>query len=234
MAFDRKAFIDKFSNGRGMPAIGVIPPGFPTFDAHRVNPYTQYDVQAARKLMLDAVKVNGGPIPPLKILFREANTLNRQMAAFYTDAMAQIGVTLDPEYRDFARYLQMIDARQFQIFDGGWDADYPDEQDFLQLFYGPSAAPGGLNSIAYQNAAFDKLYEKSITMQDTPERRALYLQMQKMLEEDCPWLLTDYPIAFTLYYNWIGNRYTMDYGHGFMQYTTLDSKERAKRIARMH
>jgi ABC-type transport system substrate-binding protein len=234
LAFDRKTFIDKFSNGRGMPAIGIIPPGFPTFDEHRINPYTQFDLQAARKLMLEAVQVNGGPIPTLKILFSDPNTLNRQMAAFYVDAMAQIGVTLEPEYRDFARYLQMIDGRQFQIFNGGWQADYPDEQDFLQLFYGPSAAQGGLNTIAYRNPEFDKLYEKSITMQDTPQRRALYMQMQKILEDDCPWLLTDYPIDFTLLYNWIGNRFTMDYGHGFMEYETLDSSERARRIAKMH
>jgi ABC-type transport system substrate-binding protein len=94
--------------------------------------------------------------------------------------------------------------------------------------------PGGLNVIGYQNPEFDKLYEQTLTMQDTPQRRTLYMQMQKMIEEDCAWLLTDYPIAFTLYYKWMGNRFTMDYGHGYMQYETLDSKERAAMLAKMH
>jgi oligopeptide transport system substrate-binding protein len=128
----------------------------------------------------------------------------------------------------------MIDGRQFQILNGAWQADYPDEQDFLQLFYGPNDVPGGLNNVGYHNPDFDKLYDQIITMQNTPQRSALYMQMQKILEEDCPWLITDYPIAFTLYYKWVGNRFTMDYGHGFMQYETLDSKQRADGIAKMH
>jgi ABC-type transport system substrate-binding protein len=234
MAFDRKSFIDKFANGRGLPAIGIIPPGFPTFDPNRINPYTQFNLTAARAKMADAIKLNGGPIPPITILFRDADTLSRQMAAFYTDLMAQIGVTLVPEFRDFARWQQMVDGRQFQIFDGGWQSDYPDEQDFLQLFYGPSAAPGGLNAIGYTNPEFDKLYDQTIVMQDTPQRRALYLKMQLILEDDCPWLITEYPLIYSLSYDWVKNRFAMDYGHGYTEYVVLDKDLRAKRLAERH
>ena len=234
MAFDRVSFIDKFANGRGKPAIGIIPLGFPTYDENRINPYTQFNLQAARERMAEAIKVNGGPIPPITILYRDADTTARQMASFYTDQMSQIGISLVPLFRDFARWQQMVDGRQFQLFDGGWQSDYPDEQDFLQLFYGPSAAPGGLNAIGYINPEFDKLYDQSIVMQDTPQRRAIYLQMQKILEEDCPWLITDYPIAYLLGYDWVKNRFIMDYGHGYMEYIVLDKALRASRMAQRH
>jgi len=234
LAFDRVKYIDKFLNGRGIPAIGIIPPGFPTFDPKRINPFTQFDLDKARALMVEAVKINGGPIPPVKILFRENNTENRQTCAFYTDQMAQIGVPIEAVYRDFAQYLKMVDDRQFQILDGGWNADYPDEQDFLQLFYGPNAAPGGLNAIGYVNKEFDALYEKCIAMPDTPQRRDLYLQMEKLVEEDCPWLITYYPREFDLRYDWVGNRHRMDYGHGYAEYYTLDSALRARRLAERH
>jgi oligopeptide transport system substrate-binding protein len=230
MAFDRSRFIEKFANGRGVPAIGPIPPGFPTYDPNRINPYTQYNLPAARKLMTDAVRIHGGPIPPLHILFRGADTIDRQMADFYVELMSQIGLTLVPEFRDFARWQEMVDNHEAQLFDGGWDADYPDEQDFLQLFYGKNAGPNGLNNVAYVNPVFDAMYERAAVMQDTPERRKLYLQMQQMVEDDCPWLIIDYGVTFDLSYDWIKNRSIMDYGHGFMQYYTLNSELRAKSL----
>ena len=235
MAIDRVSLINKFANGRGMPANGIIPPGFPTFDSHRLNPYTQFDLEKAKEKMTQAIAANGGqPIPPLKILLRGNDTVNRQMAAFYVDAMSQIGLSLVPDFVDFARYLQMVDSRQFQLFDGGWESDYPDEQDFLQLFYGPNATPGGENAIGYVNAGFDKLYDQAIVMQDTPQRRDLYIQMQKIVDDDCAWLTTDYPKLFALTYDWVGNRHFMDYGHGYIQYLTLDKNLRAQRLSNFH
>ena len=41
-----------------------------------------------------------------------------------------------------------MDNRQTQIFQLGWVADYPDEQDFFQLFYGKNAVPQGSNPCA--------------------------------------------------------------------------------------
>ncbi len=38
LAFDRRTFIDKFLNGRGVPAIGPIPSGFPTYDPDARQP----------------------------------------------------------------------------------------------------------------------------------------------------------------------------------------------------
>ena len=231
MAFDRAAYIAKFLNGRGIPANGPLPPGFPTYDAAFVDRYTAYDLPAARKLMEEAVRINGGAIPPLHILFRGTDTNARQMADFYADQMAQIGVKLVPELRDFARWLEMTDARQDQLFDGGWSSDYPDEQDFLQLFYGPNSPPAGLNGTQYQNPDFDKLYQQAISLPESPRRTAMYKQLEQIVDDDCPWLIINYPLTYGLSYDWVGDRRHMDYGHGFAQYVTLDQPLRAKRLA---
>ena len=229
MAFDRKSYIELFTNGRGTPAIGPIPPGFTTYDENRINPNTQFDLTKARALMKEAEKINGGPIPTLTILMREADTTSRQMAEFFSSQMAQIGVTLVPEFRDFARWNQMIDARQAQVFDGGWQADYPDEQNFLQLYYGKYAPPGGVNNTAYVNPQFDALYEKAMVMDESPQRTELYRQMEQIVEDDCPMLLEYYPIQYTLSYDWLGNLNAMNYGYGFRQYVKLNSELRSQR-----
>ena len=234
LAFDRQRYIDKFLNGRGSPAIGPIPPGFPTFDPAHVNPYTRYDLPRAKQLMADAVRLRGSPVPPIHILFRGADTLSRQTADFYVDQFAKIGIEIVPDFRDFARYLQMVDERQAQLFDLGWVSDYPDEQDFFQLFYGPNTPNAGLNATLYKNAEFDKLYEQSTSTPDSPARRATYTRMAHMVEDDCPWLLTYYPVTYDLRYDWLRGRSTMNYGHGFQQFYTLDQALRAKRQAGGH
>jgi oligopeptide transport system substrate-binding protein len=235
MAFDRKTYIENFLNGRGTPAIGIIPPGFPTYDEKRTNPYTQFDVAKAKALMVEAQainqKLNGGPIPPLTLLMRDSDTLSRQMAEYFVSQMRGIGVELKPEFRDWARWQEMVDNRQTQVFDAGWQSDYPDEQDFLQLFYSKNIPNAGLDETCYNNPKFDALYEKATVMQDTPERRAIYMQMEEMLMDDCPVVLEVYLKRFQLRYDWVGNYYYMDYGYAYRQYFTLDEALRKKRFS---
>jgi ABC-type transport system substrate-binding protein len=231
LAFDRETYIRNFINGRAQPAIGPIPPGFPTYDPKRFNPYAQFNLALAREKLIEAEKINGGPIPPMTILMRDADTLARQMAENFVGQMKQIGLTVTPEFRDWARWQQRVDNRQTQLFDSGWVADYPDEQNFLQLFYGKFAPAGGVNSTAYVNPAFDTLYEKAVVMPDTPERRKLYRQMEDIAMEDCSWLVQMYPVIYRLSYDWIGNRHDMDYGYGTRAQWTLDSALRTKKLA---
>lgn len=228
LAFDRETYVKNFLNGRGQPAIGPIPPGFPTFDPHQINPYTQYNLALARQTLKEAVRINGGPIPTLTILMRDSDTLSRQMAEYFRSQMAQIGIDLQPEFRDWARWQEMVDNRQTQIFDAGWEADYPDEQTFLQLFYGPNGEAGGINSSVYNNPEFNAMYEKAAVMPDSPERRKLYEQMEQITMEDCPWLLEIYFVRYQLLYDWIKDYSPMNYGYGFRQHLVLDQALRIK------
>jgi len=230
MAFDRDAYVANFWNGRGTPGIGPIPPGFPTYDPHEINPYAQFNLEAAREKLKEAERINGGPIPTLHILMRDADTLSRQMAENFVLQMGQIGVRVEPEFRDFARWLEMTDNRQTQLFNGGWLADYPDEQDFLQLFYGKNAPAMGVNSTAFVNREFDKLYERAAVMRDSPERRQLYMRMEKIVMDECPWLIVAYPKSYALHYDWVSGGHAMDYGYGFFQHWDLDEKLREKRL----
>ena len=107
MAFDRAAFISIFLNGRGTVAIGPIPPGFETYDPHFYNQYSQFNLAAAREKMKEAEAINGGPIPTLHILMRDSDTLERQVAENFVLSMRQIGVNVEPEFRDFARWLEI-------------------------------------------------------------------------------------------------------------------------------
>ncbi|MGH7897643.1 MAG: ABC transporter substrate-binding protein, partial [Candidatus Binatia bacterium] len=228
MAFDREQFIELFLNGRGQPAIGPIPPGFPTYDPAATNPHARFDLAAARAKLAEAERANGGAIPPLTLLMPGTDTSARQMAEYMKKQMARLGLGLNVEYRTWARFQEMIDLKQAQFYSLGWMADYPDEQTFLQLFWSKNEAPGP-NSANYANPEYDALYERAMTMNPGAERDDLYRQMQRIVMEDVPWLLSFYPVSYTLYYDWVEGLVSNEYAHGARKFLDLRLEQRAER-----
>ena len=229
MAFDRDRYIELITNGRGVAMKGITPPGFPTYDEKRVNPYAEYNLDRARELMKEAVKVHGGPIPDITLLMPGSDTTVRQMGELTQQMMRQIGVKLRVDYTTWARFQEMVDSKQAQFFALGWQADYPDEQTFFQLLYGKNQAPGP-NASNYNNPKFNALYEKTLTMEPGPARDKLYREMEAIALEDCPWILNFSPIVFTLYYDWATPAPPNTYAHGRMAHMTLDADMRHRRL----
>jgi ABC-type transport system substrate-binding protein len=143
--------------------------------------------------------------------------------------MRQIGLTVKPDYTTWARFQELVDARETQMFSLGWVADYPDEQTFLMLFYGKFAPAGGINSCGYVNPKYDELYEKASVMNPSPERETLYRQMIAIINEECYWIHDFCPVRYDLQYDWVSDYIYMDYSGlwgGNRQYITLDVEKR--------
>ncbi len=231
MAFNRQEFIDLMMNGRGVAAKGPVPPEFPTYDENEVNPNTVFDLPAAREKMKEAVKINGGPIPEIIFLLPGTDTYYRQLGEIMKTHMSQIGINLRVDYRTWARFLEMVDSKQGQFFSLGWQADYPDEQTFFQLFYSKNESPGP-NHTNYNNPQYDALYEKSLVLDRGPERDALYRQLSKLVQEDCPVIFNCVRINFRLMYDWVSNVIPNEYRHGNRAYHKLDVARRREYYSR--
>ncbi len=61
-----------------------------------------------------------------------------------------------------------------------WIADYPDGDNFMQLMYGKNIHQS--NNACAAIPEYDKLYEQSMRMPDSPERDRLYHEMAKIIE----------------------------------------------------
>jgi len=224
MAFDRKTYIDTFLNGRGSIPVGPIPPMIPGYRPEKENPYTRYDLDAARKLLAEAAKINGGPIPTLKLALPGNDTTARQMGEFFRIQMQRLGLEVEVDYMTWPKFQDATKTRSHQLFALGWVADYPDAQNFLLLFYGPNRAPGP-NSCNYSNPEFDALYEKAVALPDLEDRLPLYNRMEDIVIEDCPWLLSTYRVVYALYYDWLENYYPNDFIYGTMRFQKVKERE---------
>ena len=99
----------------------------------------------------------------------------------------------------------------------GWVGDYPDAENFLQLFYSKNASPGP-NHSNYANAAFDAAYEAAMATRDAAARNVHWRTCQEVLREDCPWIYTHFPKAYTLVRPTVENYIPSDFPYGQERY----------------
>ncbi len=227
-AFNSETYV-RFYNDRVIRAKGPIPPGVAGFEDQR-TPYP-FDLPRAQGLLAEAGYPDGkdprtGRRLKLTIDLGNANDPEvRAAVELFADFMGQIGVLIVPVYHNWPAFLERMERRQAQLFRLGWVADYPDAENFLQLFYGPNSSPGP-NHSNYSNKEFDKLYEKVRVLPESPERTALYRQMAAMVVEDCPWIFEQHPLSYALTHAWLKNYKPHDFPYGMGKYYAIDTQAR--------
>ncbi|NQT94673.1 MAG: hypothetical protein HQ559_18095 [Lentisphaerae bacterium] len=227
-AFDSDRWV-QFYNARIVRARGPIPPGV-AGHSDTPSPYP-FDLAKARRLLGEAGYPDGmdaetGKRLQLMLeLGSGADSNVRQSVDLMVDFMRKIGVTLKPSYNNWPTFLGKMERRQCQLYRLGWVADYPDAENFLQLFYGSNSSPGP-NHSNYVNEEFDRLYRDVRVMEDSPERTALYEQMAGIVIEDAPWIFMHHPMAYGLHHRWVRNYKPHDFPYGLTKYRKVDIKER--------
>lgn len=221
-AFDRERWVT-FQNGRVVPALGPVPPSLrgPGPQAS----HFPFDLERARALMVEAGYPGGvdprtGRRLELTLELGAGDSETREMADVLASFMERIGVVLKAEFNNWPAFLKKIDQKRAQLFYLTWMADYPDPENFLQLFYGPNRTPGA-NRCNYANTAFDRLYEQAATLPEGEEKRRLYGQMEEQVKEDCPWLFLHHSMTVTLRQPWLRNYKPHDFPFGLAKYYRL-------------
>lgn len=216
--------IELFYNGRAISAQGPIPPGLTGYDEKLKNPYKEFSVEKAKELLKKAGYPDGKGLPPLEYLSL-ADSTARQMTEYFQKSLAAIGIQLKVQTFSWPEFQQSLKNKKGQIWSFAWGADYPDAENFLQLFYTKNFSPGP-NDSNYSNPEFDRLYEKSLTLNDSPERTALYKKMAAIVIEDTPWVFGVHRVIFGLSHPWLKNYKPHEFTHGMSKYYRIDTSLR--------
>ncbi len=227
-AFNTDEWI-RFHHHRVRRPTSPIPPGVAGYK-ERAECFP-FDFEKAR-ILLEKAGYPGGRDPAtgrrlqLELELGSADNPDlRHATELFVDFMDRIGVVIVPSYNNWPTFLEKIRRGQAQMFSIGWVADYPDAENFLQLFYGPNVSPGP-NHAKYQNLEFDALYEQARVLHDSPERTALYQQMADIVMEDAPWLLQSQPVAYHLRHHWLLNHKRHDFPYGMTKYLRVNTAAR--------
>ncbi len=227
---DRDKFIEIIFNGRGKSAHGFIPPAMPGYDPNVAQfSHSHYDLQKAREFLNAARIAANGDIPKLRLALGGVDPTYRQIGQFIQQNLAQIGLVVELELYDWPTFLEKLKNKQHQLFFSGWIADYPDVENFLQVFYSKNAPwPNNMN---YSSPEFDKIYESVIEMPPSAERTKLYHQTQKVVIDDLPCAFVYHRIGYILHHGWVSglkaNAYKADTnGQGLSKYYRVDAEKR--------
>jgi oligopeptide transport system substrate-binding protein len=233
LGFDVESEIKVLMNGRGRRAVNMIPSDFKGHDEAGPGPYCRYDLAAARQKLTLAKKTLGergllqnGGIPELKLDLGDGPTAIKQ-AEFTRQQFQKMGLRIKPVFNDWPTLQRKVNNKQIQMYTMGWVADYPDAENFLQLYYSGNIDKG-TNNTNFHNTLFDSLYRQVRVMQDSPERTAKYAIMARILNEECPVLLLSEPESFTLFSDWGYNVKPPPIGNGFFKYRRIDAQKRAR------
>ncbi len=151
----------------------------------------------------------------------------RQRNELWKRAMDAIGIRMT-----FNKVEKLPDLRKqgqagkLQMWTYGWIADYPDGENFLQLFWSKSI--GGANYSMYARPEYDALYERAKTMPNTPERTEIYRKMVQMLWVDNPWRVNYLRQRTILLHPWVKAYKKHPFGHEPWRYMDIDTQQLPK------
>ena len=137
----------------------------------------------------------------------------------------KLNIQLVVRSTDYNRFQDKIRKGNAQIFEWGWNADYPDAENFLFLLYGPQQKVGneGENAANYSNDEYNRLFEQMKNIEDSPRRRKIIDRMIGILRHDAPWLWGYHPMEYGLYHAWYGNVKPNRLSNNNIKYLRIDT-----------
>jgi len=119
------------------------------------------------------------------------------------------------------------------MFFWGWNADYPDPENFLFLLAGPNGEVkyGGSNSANYDNPDFNRLFKQVESMPNGPERMRLLTEMIDVAQQDAPWSWGYHPVSYGLFHSWYKNTKPMTISKNRLKYKRIEPSARETKRA---
>ncbi len=224
LAYNRVEANKLFYNNTAIQAQTIIPPGIGGYQEDYENPYHEYDLEKAKKLLAEAGYPEGKGLPTINYE-TTATTVSRQMSEFFSKSMKDIGINIKVNTNTWPQLTQKTKKRQAQMFGMAWLGDYPDGENFLQLLYGPNASPGP-NGSNYNNAKFNSDFERMKNMQPGPKRAKLYAQLAQRVAEQAPLILGVHRTSYVLKHAWIKNYKFSTFNAGHAKYYDVDLEKK--------
>ena len=249
IAQNEEEYISIFMNERGIAAQGPIPPGIFGYEEGEAGTNkVVYDwvkgkrvrkpLKVAKKLLAEAGYPNGISVETgkqLKLFYDSTATGpdDRALMDWRRKQFAKLGIQLVIRATDYNRFQDKIRKGKAQIFSWGWNADYPDPENFLFLLYGGNATVdtngAGINSSNYRNPKFDRLFNAIKTMQNTPERKEKIEKMLQIVREDAPWVWGVNPKSLALSHAWFQNLLPNAMANNTLKYKKIDAVLRVRK-----
>lgn len=244
IAVDFEEYVSIFANGRGIAAQSPIPPGIFGYREGEAGINRQvYDwvggapkrkpVAEAKRLLAEAGYPDGVDAQTHQPLVINLDTTaggvgGKARLDWLRKQFDKINVQLVVRSTDYNRFQDKIRKGDTQMFYFGWNADYPDPENFLFLLHGAQAkvGKGGENAANYSNPEYDRLFEQMKNIENSPARQKIIDEILEILRRDSPWLWGFHPKNYVLQHGWLRNVKANIMANNKLKYWRVDAAQR--------
>ena len=175
MAIDRSEFPKILKRGE-IPASFWIPPGMPY---HNPAIGLPFDPKSARRLLAEAGYPDGRGFPAVTAAFNTGPDNSLIAENLQAQWKRNLGLTVRLDNQEWKVYLKGLQTDPPPLFRLGWGADYPDPDNFMNLFTSTS----GNNRTRWKSVRYDRLIAAAAAEPDPIRRQRAYDEAQRILLE---------------------------------------------------
>lgn len=251
IAIDWEEYAKVFPKKAGETAMSPLPQGIPGSregTPEGINPVThrlvdgkvmRRHIDDAKQLMVEAGypagrdRKTGRPLVINYDFYAPATPERKPEIDWVVRQFAKLDIQLEVRATDNNQFQDKVRKGKHQVFWLGWNADYPDAENFMFLLYGPNAksVSDGENTANYQDPAYDRLFAQLKSLDDGPAKQQVIDEMVQQLQRDAPWSFGFYPYASVAVHSWIGNSKPAILIRDHGRYLSLDAAARAAKLA---
>jgi len=196
LAVDKKRIVDKIFHAIHHPATVLVPPVMPHYTS---PPGLPYNPKEAARLLAEAGYPGGRGFPRVSILFNTMEAHKQIATEIQAMWKENLGIHVDLDNQEWGTYLNTESRLDYFISRGGWIADYPDPNTFLDMF----VTNGGNNKTGWSSPRYDSLIAEAGSERDQGKRMEIFREAEKILVVD------EMPIM-PIYFNVMINLYDGD------------------------
>ena len=197
--------------GLALAAQSPLAPAVLGFDPAYRSP-VHYDPVLARALLdrfgYDKRDAKGYRLTPegkplTLVMHSQTNSNGRLRDEVWRKSLDAIGLRLEIKGDKHGEIIKASRLGKVMMAEANWIADFPDGQNFYQLLY--SGNIGRMNYSRFKLAQYDRLYEQSLALPDSPQRTALYNQLNQLIHAYSPWAIRKHPLSADIRQPWLLN-----------------------------
>lgn len=194
-AIDRERILKTILEGRGELATGPIP----HLLLQNWNKGYRYDPDKARALLKKSGLEN-------KLKFRiyqppDQDTID--IMEVVQQYLKIIGVEAEIVQLEWSAFKDAINKGEADSFWLSWRADYPDPENFLfPVFHSSNWGSAG-NRARFKDSDIDRLIEEAQIEPDEKKRTAIYIETERRIIEDAPWLFFWHKNEYIVHQPWV-------------------------------
>jgi oligopeptide transport system substrate-binding protein len=202
-AIDRKIIAERISQGFGIPAHAMTPPGLPGyFDDEGLRRLQRFDPKLAMERLKGTPYEGGKNWPKIVISMRDEPYAAKPMAEGIQAMLREVlNMPTELEVLEPRVFRERLWKQDLQLIWIRWFMDYPDpHNEYFDTFYGKRTTG---KRQAWANDTFDDLITKARGELDTVKRMALYRQAEEALQTDVGYIPVVWTVRYVAFKPWV-------------------------------